>query len=248
VRDEVWLWVRKWWREHTGLLIYEGHHDHGPFNRSRAINRASALAGDWDTAIVIDADVILDGANVFAALGRAGATGAPVLGYSERINLTAKGSRQILQGFQGDWRSFTRTRLTNACSSAIAVRRDLWDAVGGFDETFAGWGWEDVCFAIATQTVSGTKLERTPGTLWHLWHARSPENDERRATYVANRERAARYKAARWNRSAVLALLEEARDSQEAHPYRPGRDDGRGGEVVAPVPGPPPLLGVRDLP
>lgn len=240
VRDAVWLWVEKWWREHVRLPIFEGHHEGGPFNRAAALNAAAGAAGEWEVAFLIDADVILDPANVRAALAAASGTGGPVLAYRERIHLNAKGSRRIMDGYKGDWRPFTRTQLFDSCSSALAVTRDLWDAVGGFDETFSGWGWEDVAFRIATETLSGTELVKLQGTLWHLWHPKSPENDNQRATFIANRARGDRYKAARWNPEAVRALIEEASDPQEVHQDGPGHDDPGGRGLVAAVPDAPP--------
>jgi len=60
-RDELWQWVRAWWeREQSHMPIIEGYHTDGLFNRSAAINTAARIAGDWDVAVIIDADVICD--------------------------------------------------------------------------------------------------------------------------------------------------------------------------------------------
>ena len=58
-RDELWAWTRGWWeREQSHMPIIEGYHTEGLFNRSAAINTAAKIAGDWDVAVIIDADVI----------------------------------------------------------------------------------------------------------------------------------------------------------------------------------------------
>lgn len=210
-RDEVWAWVRGWWESEVGFPIVEGNHDVGPFNRSAAINRAAADAGAWDVAVIIDADVLLDPIQIHAAVGAAAHTGGPVLGYTERIHLHKAGTREVLDGYRGDWRPFTRTRLLDSCSSLNVVTRDLFAAVHGFDEIFNGWGWEDVGFRIATELVSGRNLVKIDGTLWHLWHPKSPENDTAQETFQANRSRGDLYKAARRSRDveAVMALVTE---------------------------------------
>ena len=58
-RDELWAWTKAWWeREQSHMPIIEGYHTDGLFNRSAAINTAARIAGDWDVAVIIDADVI----------------------------------------------------------------------------------------------------------------------------------------------------------------------------------------------
>lgn len=207
-RDSVWEWVSAWWDQHVGLPVYVGEHLDGPFNRSAALNAASALAGEWDVAILIDADVILDPRLVFATLAIASGTPGPALAYDERIHLDRHGTRLILDGFSGSWRPFTRTRLTDSCSSAIAVSRDLWETSGGFDEMFVGWGWEDVAFRCAVETF-GLPLTKLQGTLWHLWHPKSTENDRSAPLCQANQARGALYKEARMNRPKMIALRDE---------------------------------------
>lgn len=213
-RDEVWSWLQDWWERTVDLPLIEGTHLDGPFNRSKALNTAALLAGDFDVAVLIDADVMFDPGLLYAAVGVAVHTGGPVLAYTERIHLDKGGTRRILDGYRGDWRPFTRTQLFDSCSSAVVVTRDLWERVGGYDELFEGWGWEDIAFRIATETLSSKPLVKISGTCWHLWHPKSPENDANAPTFVANKERGARYKAARWDRERVRALVDEHRTAR----------------------------------
>lgn len=208
-RDEVWAWLLGWWQTNFAHPLFEGHHDDGPFSRSKALNSAGLLAGDFDVAVLGDADVLVDPGLLHAAIGAATHTGGPVLAYTERIHLDKAGTRRILDGYRGDWRPFTRTQLFDSCSSAVVVTRELWERVGGYDELFEGWGWEDIAFRIATETLSGKPLVKLQGTCWHLWHPKSPENDTNAPTFIANRDRGVRYKAARWDRERVQALVDE---------------------------------------
>lgn len=212
-RDALWAFARPYW-ERLGFPIFEGYHEHdeGPFNRGRAINRAAELAGDWEVAVIIDSDVVADPHAVEEAIGIARDTGRPVLAYDERVHLNARGTKAVLAGFTGSWRRqpYVGNVLRDSCSSANAIRRDLWDAVGGFDELFVGWGWEDIAFRVATETLTGDALVKVKAELWHLHHRPSSGNNREEVTFVANRARGERYVAARWDDDAMAELLEEA--------------------------------------
>lgn len=217
-RDRLWAWARRFWEAQVGLEIFEGWHrkEEGPFNRSAALNRAAAAAGDWDVAVIIDADVVVAPRMVEGAIARAVRTGGPVLAYTERHHLTPLGTNEVLQrdpagvnmaAAPGAWRRWTRGRMRGSCSSCHAVTRDLWEAVGGFDEGFSGWGYEDIAFTVATETLSGQGLFKIPGILFHLWHAVSAENQPAAPTVVANKARCDRYIAARGDAAAMQRVV-----------------------------------------
>jgi len=222
-RDAIWDWVRRFWALQVGLPIFEGWHDadEGPFNRSAAINRAAAEAGDWDVAVVIDADVVLYHKMVTGAVDKVVRTGGPVLAYTERHQLTRQGSPYVLASDPGrvdlrvaprTWRRWTRARLRGACSSANVVTRGLWETVGGFDEEFVGWGYEDIAFRVACETMSEVEMFKIPGVLFHIWHTVSEGNQPAAPTMVANKERCDRYLAARWDTEAMRRLLDGRAD------------------------------------
>lgn len=209
VRDDLWRFSRAWWADlFPDWLIVEGHHDEGPFNRSAAINRAADLAGPWDVAVIIDADVLPDQAAVHGAVAVA-RSGQPALGFSLRRHLTARGTREVMAGDRGDWSRHVKQDHKDSVSGAIVVGRGLWDQLGGFDEAFVGWGWEDVAFKLAAETLAERPVARLHGHLWHLWHPVTPERDEKRPEFIANRDRARRYRAARGNLAEMRALLAE---------------------------------------
>lgn len=212
-RDRLWAFARSWWaNDFPDWPIVEGTHEFGPFNRAAALNAASLNAGEWDVAVLIDADVLADRDAVRAAVDVAAATNRMVLAYHERIQLTPKATERVLGGFAGSWRSagMVHKLNTDACSSAVAVSRPLWDDVGGFDELFNGWGWEDVAFRIACESLSGKPMLKLASTIYHLHHRISHENNARQETFQANKARADRYKAAHWDADAVKALAAES--------------------------------------
>lgn len=208
-RDELWAWVRdRWPVAHPGVDVYEGHHDDGPFNRSAAINTAAAHAGEWDIAVIADADSFVSTEQLDAAVALAADTHRITFAFNRFHYLTESMTVRIMGGYTGSWRGGIRFTMGDTCSSQVVVSRRLWDTVGGFDEGFVGWGMEDIGFSLACQAL-GAGMERIPGDVWHLYHPISPENDPNDPLFQANVARMERYKACNYNPRRMRALLDE---------------------------------------
>jgi predicted glycosyltransferase involved in capsule biosynthesis len=109
----------------------------------------------------------------------------------------------VLAGWEDGWSDdVIETRWDNH-ASLIAIAADLWDRVGGFDERFEGWGWEDVAFRLACETLLGPMVVLR-GVLWHLWH---PTDPNREAHNAENRQRLEPFIAAQGDRAAMAALV-----------------------------------------
>jgi hypothetical protein len=198
-RDKLWAWCRaRWERYHPDYPIFEGHHDEGPFNRAAAVNTAARLAdaaGRWDLAIVIDADVFLRQSQVVAAVERARSTGKVTWAHTRWRGISHEWTKRIV----ADRRDFgpeitDRTDMdvlverTNpiSWSCCIVFPRAVWDDIGGFDERFVGWGYEDMAVQSIVAGLYGH--ERMPGDVYHLWHERpfgAGRADKRHAQYTA---------------------------------------------------------------
>jgi hypothetical protein len=216
-RDRIWAWTKAWWRrEFPEFEMIEGHHD-GPdlFNRSKALNRASATAGDWDMAVIIDSDVITDPGHVREAIATAAREVRMVVPFTVRHNLNRKGSERIMAGDTGPWEHYVARDYLDQHSAVIVVPRSVWDTVGGFDETFSGWGMEDTAFAIAVTTLVGP-LVHMPGECWHFYHPSAPEGHRGTPSAVRNRARGARYQAAMGDAPSIRAILAEQFTEPEA--------------------------------
>jgi len=217
IRDQAWTFVRAWWRAtFPEWPVYEGEHEEeGPFNRALAVNRAARQAdqqpGGWDLALVIDSDVIPEPGSVREGVALAAESGAMVLPFKSRRDLSQRGSASVIEGktplLPVRLKPHVRRVYNDNLSSVIAVSRRLWDAVGGYDEAFVGWGMEDNAFAVACEAHGGD-IRRVPGIVWHLWHppaaVEHPESHQH--TLLANRARHQRYLLSRRDPAAIAAL------------------------------------------
>jgi hypothetical protein len=200
-RDRLWTVARaRWERLFPDWPVVEGHHTDGPWNRASAVNTAAAQAGDWDIGIVIDADVMVDRDQVAAAVETAQRTGRVTWAHRGWRELTEDATKTYL-GNPGLLMKPTLTipqahiRKENpiSWSCCMVVPRKAWDALGGMDERFRGWGGEDTAFAAAVQGLLGH--ERIEGFVWNLWHPRSPGDGRPAPTpeYVTNMRLRDRY-------------------------------------------------------
>ena len=208
-RDHLWSFVRaRMEANHPDWPIHVGvHDDGGPFNRSAALNSAARDAGAWAAAVILDADAIIDPEQLRAAVRKAYALDAFVIAYERYCYLNRRTSDLIIDGYRGDWWPGVEWTMTNTCSTIVTVSRRLWDRVGGFDEGFRGWGFEDCAFSVACDALGSR--QRVPGEVWHLWHPPSTENNRAAPEWQANLARLNRYSAVQYDSDAVRDLLAE---------------------------------------
>lgn len=208
-RDRLWSHVRSLL---GGFEVVEGHHVEGQFNRSAALNAAARLAGNWDVAVILDSDTITPVGQIRDAIHSAATSGKVSFAFERYRALNEAGTRRIVdEGFDGSWEPYVTQTIPMTGSSCLAVRRDLWEEVQGFDERFQGWGWEDVAFSWACQTLGGGMV-RIPGDCWHLWHpAAEGAGDISSPIYQANRELSRPYERAANDPAAMRAVIARSR-------------------------------------
>ena len=193
-RDRLWEFCRKWWlSNHPDWPVFEGESPVGPFNRSAAINTAARAAGDWDVALIIDSDIIANPEAV-AEIVDVAATNRMCVSHRRRVMCTQAMTDQILDGYSGSWERGRQTVFTDSCSCCVAVSRTVFDELGGFDEKFIGWGFEDSAFALRASVEFGA-IYYADSTLFHLWHPVSAEADHKSSTWHQNKSRLRRIEA-----------------------------------------------------
>jgi GT2 family glycosyltransferase len=191
-RDRIWAFCKlRWETVHPEWPIYEGNHDVGSFNRSAAMNTAARLAdadAPWDIAVVIDADIFIEPSHVREAVRIAAETGHVTWAHRKWRGLTKEATMKLIEpdlGFELDvfgrplneWDGEESdvdiivgktTALSWSC--CFAIPRAAWEAIGGFDERFRGWGFEDMAFQSAAVAYGH---ERVEGNVYHFWHPRT---------------------------------------------------------------------------
>lgn len=203
-RERNWAFARPRW-EALGWPIVTADAGGRLFSRAGSRNAAARDAGGWDVALFVDSDIVVRELEpVLAAVDFAAEVGAMVLPHDECVGLTAGGTARVVAG-RDDWARVKR--IQQAPSGLFAIARDAWDAVGGQDERFSGWGFEDSSFLAAVGTLA--RAVRRPGRIYHLWHPVAAEKIARDATYQANLALRARYRAATGDTAAMRALLDE---------------------------------------
>jgi hypothetical protein len=203
----LWGFVRERVEAEVDWPIFEGLSTDGPFNRSRALNEAAVQAGDWDAAVILDADTVPDFDSVRRAVESASTGRQLVFAQSQFRSLTRAATRAVIAGRLEPADADARWVYPDPKSSCLVICRETWELVGGFDQRFEGWGGEDAALYAACNALVG--VERLKGDCWHLWHSRSPEKNPDLPTYKANFELLARYKAARSDPEAMQAILAE---------------------------------------
>ncbi len=168
-RDLLWRFCRaRWERQYPTIPIIEGFDAGvGPFNRAAAINDARRHA-TASTFVIIDADVFThDG--VLGPIIAAAQGGRFTVGFDDYRALTEDATQKVLDGWVDGWTEGVEQTLHDAVSKLVVVTAGLFDRVGGFDERFSGWGWEDVAFALACDAIAGPRVVIS-NDVWHLWH------------------------------------------------------------------------------
>lgn len=176
---------------------------HEPFNRAASRNRAFAGPGVASVWIACDADVLVQPEPLRAAVAAA-TDGKMHLPYTSCRMLSRAGSRSVLGGGPPSV-AHTWYVSPNSVGGCVVVTYDTWRDVGGWDERFVGWGFEDTAFWAAVDTLYGTV--RHEGVLYDLWHPDGREIGSPR--YMEGKALCDRYTAAQGDSTAMRALIRE---------------------------------------
>lgn len=167
------------WLEPLGWPIILADSTAKDFNRSEARNNGVKKA---QTPIVVlhDADLHIELQalrETVAMVRRYGGMRHPyrICRYLDEDNtqllLKGRTPRQILRA----------TR--DAPGGAAVIRREDYLSIGGYDESYTGWGFEDLDFGARCKAAIGQTWGRTYG--YHLWHPEAPRDE----LTLANRDR-----------------------------------------------------------
>jgi hypothetical protein len=132
-----------------------------PWSPGAARNHGAAIA-DGDLLVFNDADSILSYRGLEALLDEAERAPGLVYGYDLYVRLDEE-------------LRVAETLYQTPSLGCVAILRECFEQVEGFDEHYQGWGYEDCDFAQRCQ--QRWPLRRLPGPLYHLWHGdRRPDD------------------------------------------------------------------------
>jgi N-terminal domain of galactosyltransferase/Glycosyl transferase family 2 len=246
-RDRIWTWAREYWRHHlAGAQIVMGHDPQHklaqaghPFSKTSAVN-AAAHHARGDILVILDADayvhpsIVLDAAR---EIRHARATGRKLwyVPYRHFYRLSPDATERVLTSDPRDpWHPSTPPPpedvdpTVHASSSyghhfmaMIAIMpREAFEATGGMDPRFAGWGGEDVSYMRCVDTIYSPHktLDRS---VFHLFHGtfgvginREWEGQDKRKPFAVL---GSRYAQAYGDRARMLRLTNEWRQAPPEH-------------------------------
>ena len=183
------------------------------FALARVRNLAVSMLDDPDDVVVInDADTFPEPEPLRAAVAAAPGSGRVQLPYTAYHWLGAEGSAQFAGG-HGPAGLHLRARQ-RACSGVYVTTRRTWEAHGGQDERFRGWGFEDAAWYLAHATLLGAPPQRHDGRVYALNHAGEPRAGDQ---YERNAALMQRYRDAAGDPAAMAVSSPRLRPSSAAN-------------------------------
>jgi len=164
VRDHLPAWVRYLHLPSAGADRM--------FSRASAFNAGAAVAGG--KLLVLHDNDLLVSSGYAAEAARLAAAGYEVVNHKRFIfYLSEQATAACVAGGENPPRvddMVPERVLENATGGgSLAIAREAFDAIGGMDESFVGWGGEDVEFWQRARTRRVWNFGFLP--LVHLWHS-----------------------------------------------------------------------------
>lgn len=168
-REDVWKYIRRRW-EFLGVELCVGEDDFGgPFNCSRALNRAFAVS-TRPYVMQFGADCLPDPEAIEAGYEYLTA-GQPWVPLFENVDYYNEYDTRLILGhnFWPREREVDENLHVPFQTGVMAMQRDVFLETGGSDERFEGWGGEDSAFRRTVWLLHGGGTPQ-PFTLKCLWH------------------------------------------------------------------------------
>ncbi|GAA1764829.1 galactosyltransferase-related protein [Agromyces humatus] len=199
--ERVFEWYRRMLPE---FRIVTCDTDDEVFALARTRNLGVASADDDEVVVISDADTFPEPGPVRAAVAAAARSGRVQLPYTAYRWLGPDGSAQFAEGVSPADCDYEL--VPGACSGVYVTTRRSWQAHGGQDERFRGWGFEDKAWYVAHETLLGAPPQRHDGRVYALHHAVEARTGP---DYDRNAKLMQRYLNAAGDREAMERLVVE---------------------------------------
>jgi len=198
-------------KSHLQAILPNAYHvdvdtDHEAFCLAGCRNqgvRAAQEAG-CDVVVLCDADTLPEPAPLLAAINSA-QDGRLHLPYRTFKGFSPAGTAAYLAGTPAH-RCEVELQTEWSTGGVMVIQPAAWWRMGGSDERFRGWGFEDTATRVACDALLGPTVRHT-GTIYHLWHPTS--RDPNSPLFKANQALMRRYEAAEGRPNKVRALVAE---------------------------------------
>lgn len=150
------------------------------FSIARGMNRCRAMA-TGDILLVHGADQLLPTPETWDRIRATMRTAPWMWVYAQWMAVQPWSTRIILES-GGDPKHLVLGPTFEHNWAIVAVRPDVWDEIGGFDERFVGWGPEDVAFRTVLRGMYPEGSDVGEGVMYALWHAQAPRDHLERNT------------------------------------------------------------------
>lgn len=191
-REINWRWLEKYWQAHLpNAEILMGDNDDRPYNKTMAVNHAFTKA-KGDIIVILDADCYIDAKIISECAERIRAARKAgrhlwFIPYRRFYRLTERATNVLLRTDprrpmmfpdpppRGIWDSPNPQGVSASHWYGAMIQvmpREAFEAAGGMDERFVGWGGEDISFMHAVDAMYG-RHKTTKNSVFHLWHPRT---------------------------------------------------------------------------
>ena len=219
-RAEAFKWIKKYYaRVMPEAELCVGIINGRKINKAKAVNSAAKKA-TRDIFVIADADIVYD-PNLIVEAVKLLKKRVWVVPFTKIYNVERQGTERLLNTrpkwpIDVNFEECTKANWLYAgfAGKLFVISRENFEAVGGFDERFIGWGGEDDAFSYAVRTL-GSKIVNMDGEIFHLWHPSS--SYETNPNGIENGNLLNRYKRASGNKTEMLKLINERNREQESN-------------------------------
>lgn len=140
-----------------------------------ARNVGARALNDETILVFNDADTICPPGQIREAVRLAGEAPGLVFAYDLYVRLTEAGTVGHSLGKPIEDCTIDRVIHNSGSMGCVAISRACFEEVGGFDEAYLGWGYEDLDFAERCDRL--WPIRRVTGPVYHLWHGERRGDD-----------------------------------------------------------------------